>query len=212
MDGYLAGIASFDMVRAPHLHYIPALCVTDGGITMKHVALAMGAMLSLTACSHDVRMAVPLGATVPQGVAPWLQVTKGQEQVEVKGLERKLVLTPAPALADALQSSLRKALARDYFTDLTVGCDSLDAGMKVDQDDAPGKVAMNLSLRCTINARGYVSRHDYLARPTGEVAADADNSAYAHALPGLLDAAATDIAGHLRTDIGASKGNPNPGA
>jgi hypothetical protein len=211
MDGYLSGTEICAIVsRAVSALHSQALR-NDGGVIMKQVALAVGAVLLLAACSHDVRMDVPLGTAVAPGVAPWLQVAKGPEQVEVKGLERKLVLTPAPALADALQSSLRRALAPDYFTDLTVGCDSLDAGMKVDRDDAPGKVAMNLSLHCTINARGYVSRHDYAARPTGDVAADADDSAYAHALPGLLEAAAADIAGHLRADIGASKGNPNPG-
>lgn len=176
---------------------------------MKRIAWAMGACMLVAACSHDVRLAVPLGNMVTPGTAPWLQVAQGPEQVEVKGLEQKLVLTPAPALATALQSTLGKSLQSDYFTDLTVSCDSLDARMKVDQDDAPGKVAMDLSLRCTINARGFVSHGSYSAAPVTDVAANAGSGAYAKALPVLLDAAARDIAGHLHADIAANKGNPH---
>jgi hypothetical protein len=176
---------------------------------MKRIALAVGATLLLGACSHDVRLAVPLGNMVAPGTAPWLQVAPGPEQVEVKGLEQKLVLTPAPALATALQSALGKSLQSDYFTDLTVSCDSLDAGMKVDQDDAPGKVAMELSLRCTINERGFVSHGDYSAKPVTDVAANAGSGAYAKALPVLLEAAAKDMAGHLHADIASNKGNPH---
>jgi hypothetical protein len=196
------------MARGRRLGYIPELVFFDGGVVMKRIALAAGAALLLGACGHDVRVAAPLGGMVAPGVAPWLQVAPGPEQVEVKGVEQKVVLTPAPALATALQSALGKALQADYFTDLTVGCDAPDAGMKVDQDDAPGKVALDLSLRCTVDARGYVSHGSYESRPTADVAADADAAAYANALPGLLDAAAKDIAGHLHADIAANKGNP----
>jgi len=156
----------------------------------------------------DVRLAVPLGSMVAPGTAPWLQVAQGPEQVEVKGLEQKLVLTPAPTLATALQSALGKSLQPDYFTDLTVSCDSPDAGMKVDQDDAPGKVAMDLSLGCVINAHGFITRGSYSAAPVTNVPANAAPGAYARALPVLLDAAAKDIAGHLHADLAASKGNP----
>ena len=176
---------------------------------MKRIVLAVGATMLLAACGHDVRLAVPLGGMVAPGTAPWLQVAQGPEQVEVKGLEQKLVLTPAPALAVALQSALGESLQPDYFTDLTVSCDSLDAGMKVDQDDAPGKVAMALSLQCTINARGFISHGSYSARPTADVAANAGSGAYAKALPALLDAAAKSIAARLHADILANKGNPN---
>lgn len=175
---------------------------------MKRIVLAVGATMLLAACSHDVRLAVPLGSMVVPGTAPWLQVQQGPEQVEVKGLQQKLVLTPAPALATALQSALGKSLQPDYFTDLTVSCDSLDARMKADRDDAPGKVAMDLSLRCTINARGFISHGSYVAAPVAEVAANAGSGAYARALPTLLDAAAKDIAGRLQADIAANKGSP----
>jgi hypothetical protein len=136
-------------------------------------------------------------------------VAAGQEQIEVKGLDEKLLLAPAPALSTALQSELGKALQSDYFTDLTVACDAPDTGMKVDQDDAPGKVAMDLHLHCRVNARGFISNGTYAATPSTDVAANAGTSAYAHALPVLLDAAAQDIAGHLRADIAANKGNPH---
>lgn len=205
----MPGIETFDIACMARLGYIPELALLMGESSMKRIALAVGATLLLAACSHDVRLSVPLGSRVAPGTAPWLQVAAGQEQIEVKGLEQKLLLTPAPALSVALQSELGKALQADYFTDLTVACDAPDAGMKVDQDDAPGKVAMDLHLHCRVNARGFISNDTYEATPSTSVAADAGTSAYAHALPVLLDAAAQDIAGHLRADIAASKGNPN---
>ncbi len=61
---------------------------------MKRIAWAMGACMLVAACSHDVRLAVPLGNMVTPGTAPWLQVSQGPEQIEVKGLEQKLVLMP----------------------------------------------------------------------------------------------------------------------
>ena len=209
MDGHLRGNEKRNIVCTCRVGYISGLMLLLGESSMKRIVLAVGATMLLAACSHDVRLAVPLGGMVVPGTAPWLQVAPGPEQVEVKGLEQKLVLTPAPALADALQSALGKALQPDYFTDLTASCDSLDAGMKVDQDDAPGKVALDLSLRCTINARGFISHGSYSARPTTAVAANADSDAYARALPVLLDDAAKSIAGRLQADILASKGNPN---
>lgn len=209
MDGYLPGTEIFDIVCKARLGYIPGLALLTGESSMKRIALAVGACLLLGACSHDVRLAVPLGSRVAPGTAPWLQVAAGQEQVEVKGLDEKLLLAPAPALSTALQFELGQALQADYFTDLTVACDAPDAGMKVDQDDAPGKVALDLHLHCRVNARGFVSNGSYAASPSTGVAADADSSAYARALPVLLDAAAKDIAGHLRADIAANRGNPN---
>lgn len=208
MDGHLRENEKPDIARTCLVGYISGLMLLMGESSMKRIALAVGASLLLAACSHDVRLAVPLGNMVAPGTAPWLQVAQGPEQVEVKGLEQKLVLTPAPALATALQSALGKSLQPDYFTDLTVSCDSLDAGMKVDQDDAPGKVAMDLSLSCTINAHGFITRGSYSATPVTGVTANAGPGAYARALPVLLDAAAKDIAGHLHADLAANKGNP----
>jgi len=175
---------------------------------MKRIALAAGAALVLAGCSHDVRVAAPLGSLVAPNTAPWLQVASGPDQVEVKGLDQKLLLVPSPALAKAVQSALGRALQPDYFTDLTLACGSLDARMKVDRDNAPGKVTMDLSLHCTINARGFVSQSSYQAEPSTDVAANADSTAYGRALPVLVSAAATDVAGRLQADIAASKGNP----
>jgi hypothetical protein len=209
LDGHLRKNEKRGVVAAGRVRYISKLMLQMGETSMKRIALAVGASLLLAACSHDVRQTVPLGAMVVPGTAPWLQVAQGPEQVEVKGLEQKLVLTPEPPLASAVQSALGKAMLPDYFTDLTIACNALDVRMKTDEEDAPGKVAMDFSLDCTINARGFVTHASYAAAPTTVVPANAGVEAYAHALPVLLEEATTQVATQLRADLAKSKGNPH---
>lgn len=166
--------------------------------------LAMGATLLLCACGHSVRTPASLGGLVVPGTAPWLQIAAGPDKVDVRGLDQSLTLEPDPTLSVALQSQLGQALQPDYFADLIISCDSIETGMRVNQKKAPGAVAMDLSIRCTINASGQETSHTYQVKPSTAVADGAGDTAYAQALPTLLAAGAKDLASQLDVGIKAT--------
>lgn len=167
---------------------------------MKRILAAVGTML-LAACSHDVRTPVALDTLVVPTQAPWLILGAGPEQLEVKGLDQSVKLQPEPPLAKALEAQLRAAVQKDYFTNLTIACDGPKVGLRGGDEDAPDAVRLELSLHCTINARGYVSSHDYQASATTSVPAGSDGSAYARALVILLRDGAGQIAAKLEPDV-----------
>lgn len=171
---------------------------------MKRIALAIAGTLLLSACGHDTRTPVALGTLVVPNQAPWLILAPGPEQVELRGLDSTLKFLPDPPLAKALEAQLRAGVQQDYFTNLTIACDDIKAGMKVNADDAPDTVVLELSLRCTINARGRVSAHEYEVAPTTRVAAGSSEAAYASALGVLLRDGAGKIATQLSSDVRAS--------
>lgn len=163
--------------------------------------LTVAAVLALAACSHDVRTPVALDTLVVPNQAPWLILGTGPEQLEVKGLAQSVKLQPEPPLAKALEAQLRAAVQKDYFTNLTIACDGPKAQLRGGDEDAPDAVRLELSLRCTINARGYVSSHDYRATATTSVPTGSDGAAYARALVTLLRDGAGQIAAHLEPDV-----------
>lgn len=146
-----------------------------------------------------------LDTLVVPNQAPWLILASGPEQVELRGLDETLKFLPDPPLAKALEAQLRAGVQQEYFVNLTIACDGIKAQMKVNSDDAPDTVAMDLSLRCTINARGLVSSHTYAVTPTTTVPAGSSEATYAGSLRVLLHDGATQIAGKLAADVHASR-------
>lgn len=172
---------------------------------MKRQMLTLGCVLLLGACGgQDTRTPVALDNLVVPASAPWLQVEQKPLDVVVRGLDTPLVLAPTPSLAAVLQAQLRQALQASYITNLVVACAGVEAQMRVDSDATPASVALELGLRCTVNAQGFVSVHDYRVQPSLPVPADAD---YRKALTALLDTASKDVGARLKADVLASKGN-----
>jgi hypothetical protein len=162
----------------------------------------MGAALLLGACGgQNVHEAVPLGALVKPGTAPWLSISGGAEKLEVRGLDHKLTLQPSPGLAAAMQSQLGAQLASSYVHDLVVTCSGLTSSLRVDQDKSPGNLAMELGLHCALWAHGFETARDYRTQPSAALGAGAADQAYAEALPKLLADGAGDIAEQMRADI-----------
>lgn len=169
--------------------------------------LAIAGTILLAACGHDTRTPVALGTLVVPNQAPWLILAPGPEQVEVRGLDETIKLLPAPPVATAVEAQLRAVVQKDYFTNLTIACDNLTADMRVDQDEAPDTVKLELALRCTINARGMIQSHEYSASATTTVTAGSDDAAYGKALGVLLRDGAGQMAGKLAADVRASRPN-----
>jgi hypothetical protein len=162
----------------------------------------IGAAALLCACGgENVHAPAPLGDLVKPGIAPWLTVAGSEDKLDVRGLDHKLTLEPSPDLAAVLQSQLGAQLAPSYVQDLVVTCDALSTSLRVDQDKAPGTVAMEVGLHCAMWAHGFDASHDYKAKVSAPVASDAGDQAYAQALPKLLADGAGDIASQMSADI-----------
>ncbi|HEV2539762.1 MAG TPA: hypothetical protein VGU03_08640 [Frateuria sp.] len=170
---------------------------------MKKFAWVAGSAMLLAACggSQDVRVPVALENLVLPSSAPWLQVDQQAKEVEVRGLDQSITLIPAPPVSEVLQARLRHALQPVYFTDLVVHCEQVFTEMRVDTDATPSKVTLELSTRCTVNARGLVSSHAYHVQPSLPAPAGGD---YAKVFASLLATGADDIAAQLRADVQAS--------
>ncbi|GLQ96249.1 hypothetical protein [Dyella mobilis] len=167
----------------------------------------LGAAALLGACGGQVvHEPAAVGDLVTPGTAPWLTVTGGDDKLEVRGLDHKLILEPAPNLAAAVQSQLGAQLQPSYFQDLVVTCSSLVAGLHVNQKKAPGKLAMDVGMHCGIWAHGFDSSHDYEAAVSAAVGEGAADQAYAQALPKLLADSAGEIATQLRGDLQKFRG------
>jgi hypothetical protein len=166
---------------------------------MKRFLMVGAAAALLAACGgQTVRMQAPLGNLVQPGTAPWLKVAGGADKLDVRGLDHKLTLDPSPDIASAFQSQLGARLQADYFPDLVVSCSSLTTALRVDQDKAPGQLAMDLSVHCAVWAKGFDTNYDYKSQVS---TAAGDDNAYALALPTLLAHGADDVAGQLRGDL-----------
>jgi hypothetical protein len=171
---------------------------------MKKFAWVVGGAMLLAACggAQDVRAPVALDSLVTPISAPWLQVDQQAQDVEVRGLDHSVTLTPQPSVSAVLQSRLRQSLQPNYFTDLIVGCEQVFAEMRVDADATPNNITLELGTHCTINARGRISSRTYHVQPSMPVPAHRD---YAKALSTLLATGTEDIAGQLRADINAGR-------
>lgn len=167
--------------------------------------LAIAGTLLLAACGHDTRTPVALGTLVVPNQAPWLIFAPGPEEVEVRGLDETIKLLPAPPMATAVEAQLRAVVQKEYFTNLTIACNDLKAEMRVDQDEAPDTVKLDMALSCTINARGLVQAHEYSATATTPVAAGSNDAAYGRALGVLLRDGSGQVANKLTADVRASR-------
>jgi hypothetical protein len=164
--------------------------------------LVFGAAALLSACGGQVVHApAPISDLVKPGMAPWLTVTGGEESLEVRGLDHKLILEPSPDLAAAVQSQLGARLQPSYFQDLVVSCSSLDAALHVNEKKAPGDLAMQMGVHCTIWAHGFDIDHDYRVQASAAVAEGSGDQGYAQALPKLLADSTGDIASQLHDDL-----------
>jgi len=164
--------------------------------------LVIGTAALLSACGGQVVHApAPLGDLVKPGTAPWLTVAGGSDALEVRGLDHKLILEPSPGVAAAVQSQLGVQLQPSYFQDLVITCSSLDTALRVDEKKAPGELGLDMSMHCSIWARGFDSQHDYKAQVSSAVAGGATDQGYAQALPALLADGANDMAAQLRGDL-----------
>jgi hypothetical protein len=118
----------------------------EGKSKMKRLLVFSAAAL-LSACGSQVVQApAPIGDLVRPGTAPWLTVAGGQDKLEVRGLDHKLILEPSPDVAAAVQSQLGAQLQPSYLQDLVVTCSSLDTSLHVNQKKAPGDLAIDVSL------------------------------------------------------------------
>lgn len=170
---------------------------------IKRMMVVGSVALLLAACGgKDTRTPVVLGQLVVPTSAPWLTVEQSSFDVPVHGLDESVVLNPSPAVSAVVQSQLRQGVQPAYFTDLVVGCEGVKAEMRVDQDATPNSVGLQLSTKCTINARGFVYRHDYQVDPSMPVPANGD---YRAAFTSLLGTGAKDIASQLAADVTNSK-------
>jgi len=169
----------------------------------KKFGWVVGGALLLAACggSTDTRLPVALGSLVTPTSAPWLQVDQQAQDVEVRGLDQSVTLTPTPPVSEVLQARLRQALQPAYFTDLVVHCEQVFAEMRVDPDATPSTVTLELGTHCTINARGRGSNDSYHVQPSMPAPAHGD---YAKALASLLATGADDIARQLRANVEAT--------
>jgi hypothetical protein len=175
--------------------------IVEGVSIMKRL-LVLGTAALLGACGGQVVHApVPLGDLVKPGTAPWLTVAGGTDKLEVRGLDHKLVLEPSPDLAAAVQSQLGAQLQPNYFADLVVTCSSLTTALHVDEKKAPGDMAMDLALHCSIWAHGFDANHDYKTQVAATVANAPGDDGYAQALPKLLADGTGDIGSQLRGDL-----------
>ncbi|MBE1159800.1 hypothetical protein [Dyella acidiphila] len=164
--------------------------------------VVIGTAALLSACGGEVVHApASLGDLVRPGTAPWLTVAGGPDKLEVRGLDHKLILEPAPALAAAVQSQLGAQLQPDYFQDLVVTCTSLDAAVHVNEKKAPGELGLDLSMQCAIWARGFDTNHDYKAQVSASAAGSGSDQGYAQTLPTLLADGANEMASQLRADM-----------
>jgi hypothetical protein len=170
---------------------------------MKKFAWVVGGAMLLAACggSKDTRVPVALGSLVVPASAPWLQVDQQAQDVEVRGLDHSLALTPSPPVSEVLQARLRHALEPAYFTDLVVQCEQVFAEMRVDTDATPSSATLELGTHCTIHARGLGSDKTYRASPSMPAPANGD---YAKALASLLATGSDDIARQLRAQVEAT--------
>lgn len=158
-----------------------------------------GATVLLAACgAQDTRVPVALGSLVTPASAPWLQVEQQAQDVQVRGLDEALTLTPTPPVSEVLQARLRHAVRSAYSTDLVIHCERPSAELRVDTDATPSTVTLELGTRCLINARGRVSSRAYHAQPAQPVPADGD---YAKVLAALLATGSDDIAREMRADV-----------
>jgi hypothetical protein len=170
--------------------------------------LVFSAAALLSACGSQVVQApAPIGDLVRPGTAPWLTVAGGQDKLEVRGLDHKLILEPSPDVAAAVQSQLGAQLQPSYLQDLVVTCSSLDTSLHVNQKKAPGDLAIDVSLHCAFWAHGFDVNHDYKTQISTAVGEGAGDQAYAQALSTLLADSSRDIASQLRDDLQKFKQN-----
>jgi hypothetical protein len=162
----------------------------------------IGAAALLSACGGQVAHApVPIGNLVKPGTTPWLTVTGGEDKLEVRGLDHKLILEPSPDLAAAVQSQLGTQLQSSYFQDLVVTCSSLDTALRVDEKKAPGEMQLEMSLHCGVWSHGFDAKHDYKVQVSTAVSGRASDQGYAQTLPALLASGASEVASQLRGDL-----------
>ena len=170
---------------------------------MKKFVWVVGGAMLLAACggSQETRVPVALGSLVTPASAPWLQVDTQEQDVQVRGLDEPVTLTPMPSVSEVLQARLRHGLEPAYFTDLVVQCEQVFAEMRVDTEATPASITLELGTHCTINARGRGSNATYHVSPSMPAPARAD---YAKALTSLLATGADDIARQLRANVEAT--------
>jgi hypothetical protein len=164
--------------------------------------LILGATALLSACGGQEMIAhAPIGTLVTPNATPWLTVAGGQPQLDVRGLDHKLILQPSPDISAAVQSQMGAQLSSAYFRNLVVTCTALTAALRVDQDKAPGDVAMDMAVHCSFWAGGLDRAHDYKTRVSTAVISTAGDQGYADALPKLLADGSADIAKQVRDDL-----------
>ena len=173
---------------------------------MSKKCLVVAAALALGACGHrdETRVPAPLGSLVVPTSAPWLLVEAGPESLLIRGLDDRIELLPQPPLSTALEAQLRKAVQADYFNNLTIACNQVDAGLKASGDDTPDTLTLNLSVHCITNARGLVTDRIYSAAPTARVAAGSAAADYAGAFATLLQQGSQNIGVQLDADVKAA--------
>jgi len=174
--------------------------------TMARGAGLAAVVLALAACGgQKAREIAPMDALVVPAFAPWISVEPTQGDLQVRGLDEKVVLTPSRPVSEVLQAQLRQALQPAYISNLTLACERVKTDLRVrHEDDKPSVATLDISMRCTTNARGFITRSEPHLEPTAQVNAQTD---YPRLFVSLLDNASKDLATKLQADIDASKAN-----
>ena len=178
---------------------------------MNKTTMARGAGLAvlavaLAACGgQKARETAPVDALVVPTFAPWISVEPTAGDLQVRGLDEKVVLSPSRPVSEVLQAQLRQALQPAYISNLTVACERVKTDIRVrHEDDKPSVATLDISMRCTTNARGFITRSEPHLEPTAVVNAQ---TSYPTLFVSLLDNASKELATKLQADIDASKAN-----
>jgi uncharacterized lipoprotein len=167
--------------------------------------LAAAAVLALSGCGGKSMIEGDMSRMVSASPAsPWLTVeNRGDAVVVVTGLESKAKVQVSPDIATAVQARLRTALQPKYITDLIINCRGLETATSVAADAEPPAANLQLVVNCRIVNHGLVATKAYRIQQTLPVQPAAPR--LDTVVPRLIDAAATQLADQLWTDVLATR-------
>jgi hypothetical protein len=170
---------------------------------MKCLPVAAAALL-LAACGGKSMIeadATRMVAASPE--SPWLTVeNKGATVIAVKGLDSKALVQVSPDVVGVIQAQLRTTLQPKYFTDLIIGCRSVDLAVSATpQADSPA-TTIDLQADCRIVARGKVVAKGYRVRQSAPL--NAAEPRLDVQVPALLQSASRELADQLWADVVAT--------
>lgn len=183
----------------------PGLCPGEiRGLEVTKCLLAAAAAMLLSACGGKTMIEADASRMVAASPgSPWLTVeNKGGTVVTVKGLDAKAHVEVTPDIVSVIQAQLRTSLQPKYFTDLIIGCRSVDLAVSATpQADSPA-TTIDLQTDCRIVARGKVVAKGYRVRQSAPL--NAAEPRLDVQVPALLQSASRELADQLWADVVAT--------